>query len=64
MRARIVPAVADGEGILAISRRLGVPRPTMIQWRDRYAAAGLSGLDDAKRWEIWAHQRGHMATVG
>jgi len=49
MRARIVLAAADGEGTSSISRRLGVSRPTVIQWRDRYAAVGLSGLDDAER---------------
>jgi transposase len=49
MRARIVLATAEGKGTSAISRRLGVSRPTVIQWRDRYAAAGLAGLDDAER---------------
>ncbi len=49
MRAKIVLAAADGEGTSSISRWLGVSRPTVIQWRERYAAAGLSGLDDAER---------------
>jgi transposase len=49
MRAKVVLAAADGEGTSAISRRLGVSRPTVIQWRERYAAAGLAGLDDAAR---------------
>jgi transposase len=49
MRAKVVLAAADGEGTSAISRRLGVSRPTVIQWRERYAAAGLAGLDDAVR---------------
>jgi transposase len=49
MRAKVVLAVADGEGTSAISRRLGVSRPTVIQWRNRYAAVGLAGLDDAQR---------------
>jgi transposase len=49
MRAKIVMAAADGEGTSAISRRLGVSRPTVIQWRDRYAAQGLAGLDDGER---------------
>jgi hypothetical protein len=48
-RARIVLAAGDGEGTSAISRRLGVSRPTVIQWRDRYLAEGLVGLDDAAR---------------
>ena len=49
MRARIVLAVGEGEGTSSISRRLGVSRPTVIHWRDRYAAAGLAGLHDAGR---------------
>jgi transposase len=49
LRARIVLAAADGEGTSAIARRIGVSRPTVIQWRDRYAEAGLAGLDDAPR---------------
>jgi transposase len=48
-RARIVLAVADGEGTSAVSRRLGVSRPTVIQWRDRYVSDGLAGLVDAER---------------
>jgi len=49
MRAKIVLAAGDGEGTSSISRRLGVSRPTVIQWRQRYAAAGLAGLEDAER---------------
>src|SRR6266511_3807715 len=48
-RAKIVLAASEGEGTSAISWRLGVSRPTVIAWRDRYAAAGLAGLDDAQR---------------
>jgi len=48
-RAKIVLAAGNGEGTSSISRRLGVSRPTVIQWRERYAAAGLAGLDDAER---------------
>jgi len=48
-RARIVLAAAGGEGTSSIARRLGVSRPTVIQWRDRYAEAGVGGLDDARR---------------
>jgi transposase len=49
LRARIVLAAAAGEGTSAIARRIGVSRPTVIQWRDRYARAGLDGLHDAPR---------------
>jgi len=48
-RARIVLAAAAGEGTSAIARHLGVSRPTVIQWRDRYEAEGLDGLLDAPR---------------
>jgi transposase len=48
-RARIVLAAAEGLGTAEISVRVGVSRPTVIQWRDRYVQAGLSGLDDAPR---------------
>jgi transposase len=48
-RARIVLAAGEGEGTSSISRRLGVSRPTVIQWRERYAADGLAGLEDAER---------------
>jgi transposase len=49
MRARIVLAVADGEGTSAVARRVGVSRPTVILWRDRFVRGGLDGLADAPR---------------
>src|SRR3954447_16497263 len=49
LRARIVLAAADGQGTSSIARRLGVSRPTVILWRNRYAAAGLDALGDAPR---------------
>jgi transposase len=48
-RAKIVLAAGEGEGTSSIARRLGVSRPTVIAWRDRYAAEGLDGLRDAPR---------------
>lgn len=48
-RARIVLAVADGSGTSATARLLGVSRPTVIKWRDRFAAHGIAGLDDEQR---------------
>ena len=48
-RARIVLLAADGVSNTAIAVRLGVSRPTVIGWRDRYAARGLAGLDDEPR---------------
>jgi hypothetical protein len=48
-RARIVLSVAEGAGTSAVARRLGVSRPTVIKWRDRFAAKGIAGLDDEQR---------------
>ncbi len=48
-RARIVLAVAGGAGTSEAARRLGVSRPTVIKWRDRFAAEGIAGLDDEPR---------------
>ena len=48
-RARIVLAVADGAGTTAAARQVGVSRPTVIKWRDRFAAHGLEGLEDEAR---------------
>jgi len=48
-RAAIVLAVADGAGTSETARRLGVSRPTVIKWRDRFAAQGIAGLDDEPR---------------
>ena len=48
-RARIVLLAADGLSNTAIAERLGVSRPTVIGWRDRYAAKGLGGLVDEPR---------------
>lgn len=48
-RARIVLAVADGAGTSDAARTLGVTRPTVIKWRDRFAANGIAGLDDEAR---------------
>ncbi len=49
LRARIVLAAADGERTSVICQRLGVTRPTVSQWKKRYAAQGVAGLDDAAR---------------
>jgi len=43
-RARIVLASADGHGGDAICGMLGVSRPTVSRWLDRYDAEGASGL--------------------
>jgi hypothetical protein len=43
LRARIVLLAADGEANTAIAERVGVSRPTVIGWRERYADRGLAG---------------------
>jgi transposase len=48
-RARIVLAVADGAGTSGAARLVGVSRPTVIKWRDRFAALGIAGLEDEHR---------------
>jgi hypothetical protein len=48
-RARIVLAVASGSGTSGAARQLGVSRPTVIKWRDRFAEHGIAGLDDEPR---------------
>jgi transposase len=44
-RARIVLASADGHGGDAICALLGVSRPTVSRWLDRYDAEGAIGLE-------------------
>src|SRR5947209_7472199 len=48
-RAEIELAVSDGTGVSGASRTLGVSRPTVIKWRDRFAADGVAGLADRPR---------------
>jgi len=48
-RAEIVVAVASGEGVSGASRTLGVSRPTVIKWRDRFVSDGVDGLADRPR---------------
>ena len=48
-RARIVLLSADGLTGPQIAERVGCSEPTVVKWRARYAAAGLTGLADAPR---------------
>ena len=45
-RARIVLLAAGGAGTNEIVRRTGVSKPTVIAWKQRYAAEGIGGLED------------------
>jgi len=49
LRARIVLKAGDGEGTSAIAHQLGVSRPTVIAWRERYRSGGTEALEDAPR---------------
>ena len=48
-RARIVLLAAQGVPNAEIARRVGVSRPTVIGWRNRYEAGGISALGDLDR---------------
>ena len=48
-RARIVLLAAQGVPNAEIARRVGVSRPTVIEWRNRYEAGGISALGDLDR---------------
>ncbi len=48
-RARIVLLAADGVANTAIADKVGVSRPTVLAWRNRYAAKGIDGLVDEQR---------------
>src|SRR6478735_3688938 len=48
-RARIVLLAGEGLSNTEIATRVGVSRPTVIHWRDRYAEGGLAALADRKR---------------
>ena len=45
-RARIVLLAADGTPNVEIAELVGVSRPTVNLWRNRYAESGVSGLQD------------------
>ena len=45
-RARMMLLAADGMPNAQIARTVGVSRPTVIGWRDRYQAGGIAALDD------------------
>src|SRR5918996_3063194 len=45
-RARIVLRAAEGARNIDIAAESGIARHTVQQWRDRFAAARLAGLED------------------
>jgi transposase len=48
-RARVVLLAADGTANYEIAELVGVSRPTVNVWRERYATEGLAGLADRPR---------------
>src|SRR3954462_13751361 len=48
-RARIGLLAGDGVPNAEIARRVGVSRPTVIGWRERYLEGGTAALDDRPR---------------
>jgi transposase len=48
LRARIVLLAAAGESNSEIARRLAVSRPTVIMWRERFAAGGPTALTEVR----------------
>jgi hypothetical protein len=48
-RARIVLLAADWHGTGEIVTRTGASKPTVIQWKRRYAEGGIAALDDRPR---------------
>ncbi|MFJ2419768.1 ROK family protein [Streptomyces brevispora] len=49
VRAAIVRDAAQGVSVAQSARGLAVSRPTVMAWRQRYAEAGLAGLDHRRR---------------
>src|ERR1700676_600000 len=45
MRARIVLGAAEGKSNNALARELNTSRPTVIDWRRRFAEGGVKALD-------------------
>jgi transposase len=46
LRARIILGAADGQSNSALARELKTSRPTVIDWRQRFAAGGVKALYD------------------
>jgi transposase len=44
LRARVLLRAADGRANLAIAKELGISRPTVLLWRERFAQAGVPGI--------------------
>src|SRR3989441_10314320 len=50
LRAQIVLGAAAGQSNNRLAKELGISRPTLLRWRERYVEAGVAGLlKDAAR---------------
>ena len=49
LRAKVILASAEGEGVRPMARRLGVSPNTVAVWRRRYRSLGLDGLRTKER---------------
>ena len=47
-RARIVLMTADGHGVMAIMREVGVSKTTVWRWQEYFAEAGVEGLVEGR----------------
>ena len=77
-RARIVLLAAEGLPNAEIARRTGTSRPTVVDWRARYEAGGITALHDQPRsgrpppesmrstswWPPWPTMAGHRPILG
>ncbi len=48
-RARVVLLASEGVSNTAIAEQVGLSRPKVIAWRQRYERSGIAGLADAER---------------
>jgi transposase len=56
LRARIVLSAADGKSNNSLAKELGTTRPTVIDWRQRFAEGGVRALyDDRPRGKSVEH---------
>lgn len=64
LRAKILLASADGEGVREMARRLETTTTTVCLWRRRYLREGLAGLQTRSIGSAPAHQRSQGASGG